>query len=187
MPNPSASVELTSGRVRGRDGAYLGIPYASPPVGERRWHAPLVVRSWAGELDALAPGPPPPQPARPISQFAWGEVPDGDEDCLYLNVWTPSSGSGDWPVLVWSIGGGWTIGWTGSGVDDGARLADAAEIVVVTFSYRLGSLGWAFGNWGLLDHLAVLDWVQREIGAFGGDPDGSRSAANQPVRRTSPT
>ncbi len=170
MPSPSASVELTAGRVRGHAGAYLGIPYAAPPVGERRWRAPALVERWAGERDALAFGPPPPQPMRPISEFAWGEIPPGDEDCLYLNVWTPSSGAGDWPVLVWSIGGGWTIGWTGSGVDDGARLADAADAVVVTFSYRLGSLGWAFGNWGLVDHLAVLDWVQREIAAFGGDP-----------------
>jgi para-nitrobenzyl esterase len=65
---------------------------------------------------------PPPQPERPISRFAWGEVPPGDEDCLYLNVWTPRSGDGPWPVLVWSIGGGCTIGWTGSGADDGALL-----------------------------------------------------------------
>ena len=104
-------------------------------------------------------------------EFAWGEIPPGDEDCLYLNVWTPRSGSGPWPVLVWSIGGGFTVGWTGSGLDDGALLADAAEIVVVSFSYRLGSLGWAFGNWGLLDHVAVLEWVRREIAAFGGDPE----------------
>ncbi len=171
MPSPSASVELTGGRIRGRDGAYLGIPYAAAPVGERRWHAPGPLEHWAGELDALAPGPPPPQPVRPISKFAWGEIPPGDEDCLYLNVWIPTSGTGDWPVIVWSHGGGWTVGWTGSGLDDGAQLANAADVVVVSFGYRLGSLGWAFGNWGLLDHLAVLDWVQREIRAFGGDPD----------------
>jgi para-nitrobenzyl esterase len=172
VPSLNASVELTRGRIRGRDGAYLGIPYAASPVGERRWHAPAPLESWTGELDALAPGPPPPQPTRPVSEFAWGAIPPGDEDCLYLNVWVPTrSGVGDWPVLVWSHGGGWTIGWTGSGLDDGAQLADAAEVVVVSFGYRLGSLGWAFGNWGLLDHLVVLDWVQREIGAFGGDPD----------------
>jgi para-nitrobenzyl esterase len=171
VPGPSAVVELASGRVRGRDGAYLGIPYAAPPVGERRWRPPAPVERWAGELDALAPGPPPPQPHRePISTFAWGRVPPGDEDCLYLNVWTPRSGSGPWPVFVFLIGGGFTTGWTGSGMDAGAQLADAADVVVVTFSYRLGSLGWAYGNWGLLDQLAVLEWVQREIGAFGGDP-----------------
>jgi para-nitrobenzyl esterase len=171
VPTLSASVELSCGRIRGRDGAYLGIPYAAAPVGARRWAAPAPGPAWTGELDALAPGPPPPQPTRPISRFAWGEIPPGDEDCLYLNVWTPRSGSGPWPVLVWSIGGGFTVGWTGSGLDDGALLADAAEIVVVSFSYRLGSLGWAFGNWGLLDHIAVLEWVRREIAAFGGDPE----------------
>jgi para-nitrobenzyl esterase len=156
--------------VRGRDGAYLGIPYAAPPVGGRRWAPPAPVERWAGELEALAPGPPPPQPVRPISEFAWGVIPPGDEDCLYLNVWTPRSGHGPWPVLVFLIGGGFTVGWTGSGLDDGAALAEAAQVVVVTFSYRLGSLGWAFGNWGLRDQLAVLEWVAREIGAFGGDP-----------------
>jgi para-nitrobenzyl esterase len=168
----SAGVELTTGRVRGRDSAFLGIPFAVPPVGDLRWRTPAPVEPWAGELDAVAFGPPPPQPHRvPLSDFAWGPIPPGSEDCLYLNVWTPRGGdSAPWPVLVFVIGGGFTIGWTGSGVDTGARLADAAEVVVVTFSYRLGSLGFAHGNWGLLDVLAVLEWVQREIRAFGGDP-----------------
>jgi para-nitrobenzyl esterase len=170
VPVHSAAVELTTGRVRGHDRAYLGIPYAAPPVGALRWRPPAPVEPWAGELDCLAVGPPPPQPHRPISEFAWGPVPPGDEDCLYLNVWTPRSGDGPWPVLVFVIGGGFTTGWTGSGVDTGARLADATDTVVVTFSYRLGSLGFAYGNWGLLDVIAVLEWVQREIGAFGGDP-----------------
>ena len=74
-------------------------------------------------------------------------------------------------MLVFLIGGGFAVGWTGSGVDDGAALAEAAQVVVVSSSYRLGSLGWAFGNWGLRDQLAVLRWVAGEIGAFGGDPD----------------
>jgi para-nitrobenzyl esterase len=166
VPVRSGAVELTSGRVRGRDGAYLGIPFAEA----RRWAPPVPVPAWAGELDAFAFGPPPPQPVRPISSFAWGPLPPASEDCLYLNVWVPSSGDGPWPVLVWAIGGGWTTGWTGAGLNDGALLADAAQVVVVTFAYRLGSLGWAYGNWGLLDTVAALEWVQREIGAFGGDP-----------------
>jgi para-nitrobenzyl esterase len=170
VPVRSAGVDLTTGRIRGRDGAYLGIPYAAPPVGARRWAPPAPVEPWAGELDCLAVGPPPPQPHRPISEFAWGPIPAGSEDCLYLNVWTPRSGDGPWPVLVFAIGGGFTTGWTGSGVDTGARLAEAAQVVVITFSYRLGSLGWAYGNWGLRDTLAVLEWVQREIATFGGDP-----------------
>jgi para-nitrobenzyl esterase len=170
VPVRSAAVELTTGLVRGRDGAFLGIPYAAPPVGPLSWAPPAPVEPWAGELDCVSFGPPPPQPHRPISEFAWGPIPPGSEDCLYLNVWTPRSGDGPWPVLVFVIGGGFTTGWTGSGVDTGARLADAADVVVLTFSYRLGSLGFAHGNWGLLDVLAVLEWVQREIAAFGGDP-----------------
>lgn len=178
MAGPGAgSVETASGRVRGRPGAYLGIPYAAPPVGPRRLGAPVPVEPWSGELDATRPGPPPPQPKRPISEFAHGPTPPGSEDCLTLNVWTPGSGDGPWPVFVWTIGGGWTIGWAGSGVYDGAALAEAAQVVVVTFNYRLGSLGWLYhpdlggGNWGLLDHLAALEWVRENIVAFGGDPE----------------
>src|SRR4051794_18490342 len=116
-------VETAAGRVRGRAGAYLGIPYAAPPLGDRRWAPPAPVEPWSGELDAVAPGPPAPQPTRPITRFAWGDIPPGSEDCLYLNVWTPRSGGGRWPVLVFLIGGGWTTGWTGSGLDDGTALA----------------------------------------------------------------
>jgi para-nitrobenzyl esterase len=170
-PRSRAVVDTSAGLVRGRDGStFLGVPYAAPPVGARRWAPPAPVGPWAGEYDATSFGPPPPQPHRPIADFAWGLIPPGDEDCLYLNVWRPRFGDGPWPVLVFVIGGGFTIGWTGSGVDDGAALADAAQVVVVTFSYRLGSLGWAHGNWGLRDVVAVLEWVAREIGAFGGDP-----------------
>jgi para-nitrobenzyl esterase len=156
--------------VRGREGAWLGVPYAAPPTGPFRWLEPQPLDPWGGELDCLEPGPPALQPKRPISAFAHGPAPAGSEDCLYLNIWTPSGGEGPWPVLVWAIGGGWTIGWSGSSVYDGARLADAAGVVVVNFTYRLGSLGWAFGNWGLLDHVAVLEWVQENIEFFGGDP-----------------
>jgi para-nitrobenzyl esterase len=77
------------------------------------------------------------------------------------------SGEGPWPVLVWAIGGGWTIGWAGSSIYEGAALARAADVVVVNFTYRLG---WVGGNWGLLDHVAVLQWVSENIAAFGGDP-----------------
>jgi para-nitrobenzyl esterase len=151
--------------VRGRDGAYLGIPYASAA----RFAAPGPVAPWGGALDGTRPGLPAPQPKRPISEFAHGPTPPGDEDCLTLNVWTPP-GEGPHPVLVWAIGGGWTIGWAGSSVYDGAALASAAGVVVVNFTYRLGSLGWVGGNWGLLDHVAALEWVRENIAAFGGDP-----------------
>jgi para-nitrobenzyl esterase len=171
------SVETASGRVRGRAGAYLGIPYAAPPTGPLRLRPPDRMEPWSGELDATRPGPPAPQPKRPISEFAHGPTPPASEDCLTLNVWTPTSGDGPWPVLVWAIGGGWTLGWAGSGIYDGAALAEGAEVVVVNFNYRLGSLGWLYhpdlggGNWGLLDHVAALEWVRENIAAFGGDPD----------------
>jgi para-nitrobenzyl esterase len=148
------SVETAGGRVRGRDGAYLGIPYAAPPLGPLRLRPPAPAEPWSGELDATRPGPPPPQPKRPISEFAHGPTPPASEACLTLNVWTPRSGGGPWPVFVWAIGGGWTIGWAGADVYDGAALADAAQVVVVNFGYRLGSLGWLYhpdlggGNWG---------------------------------------
>jgi para-nitrobenzyl esterase len=151
------------GRVGAR--AELGIRYARA----ERFGAPVPL-PWTGEsLGGF--GPPAPQPHRPISEFAHGTIPAADEDCLYLNVWTPS-GEGPHPVLVWSIGGGWAIGWPGSPVYDGAALAEAASVVVVTFAYRLGSLGWLASspNRGLLDHVAALEWVRDHIAEFGGDP-----------------
>lgn len=173
--------QTSDGSIRGKAARWLGIPYAKAPVEHRRWRPPERPDPWSKTLDATAPGPPPPQPARPISKFAHGETPPGSEDCLTLNVWAPSSGDGPWPVLVWSIGGGWTIGWAGADLYDGALLASAAQVIVVTFNYRLGSLGWLLhpqlgepdvpsGNWGMLDHVAVLEWVHRNIATFGGDP-----------------
>jgi para-nitrobenzyl esterase len=142
----------------------LGIRYARAA----RFGPPELL-AWDGTSPG-AFGPPAPQPERPISGFAHGPIPSGDEDCLTLNVWTP--GDGPLPVLVWAIGGGWTIGWPGSPLYDGAALAAAANAVVVTFTYRLGSLGWLPPtNAGLLDHIAVLEWVRENIAAFGGDPE----------------
>jgi para-nitrobenzyl esterase len=153
--------------VPGRAGARaeLGIRYAHA----ERFGAPVVLPWTGASLGAF--GPPAPQPHRPISEFAHGPIPAADEDCLYLNVWTPP-GEGPFPVLVWSIGGGWAIGWPGSPIYDGAALAEAAGVVVVTFAYRLGSLGWLASapNRGLLDHAAALEWVRAHIAAFGGDP-----------------
>ena len=133
-----------------------------------RFGAPEVL-PWTGE-SLGRPGPPPPQPERPISAFAHGADAAGRRG-LPVPERLDAAGAGPWPVLVWSIGGGWTIGWTGSSIYDGAALAAAAEVVVVSFTYRLGSLGWcARPNWGLLDHVAALEWVRENIAAFGGDP-----------------
>ena len=98
------------------------------------------------------------------------------EECLYLNVWAPPAGERPKPVIVFIHGGGFTIGTASAGISDGARLAAAADAVVVTINYRLGALGWLFhpelggGNWGLRDQIAALEWVRENIARFGGDP-----------------
>lgn len=183
--HPSRHVTVTTpgGALRGLrtdDGAasFLGIPYAAPPVGALRWRPPQPVAAWQGVRDALAFGPDFPQPPNPSLR-----APRQDEDCLYLNVWTPAPDAGArLPVLVWLHGGGFT---SGSGSDvrcDGAALA-AEGAVVVTLNYRSGLFGFlahpalasesehgVSGNYGLLDQMAALRWVRANIASFGGDP-----------------
>ena len=179
MPGDSI-VETPSGRLRGRrtntGSEFAGIPYGSAP----RFAPPVASGRWIGIRDALAPGPAAPQPERPVASFTHGELGATSEDCLYLNVFTPSR-TGRRPVLVWLHGGGFTIGHAAASLYHGARLADQADAVVVTVNYRLGSLGWLAhpelapddraptGNWGLLDQLAALGWVHEQIESFGGD------------------
>lgn len=166
-------VELDSGRVRGlvfdEHRLFQGIPYAAPPVGELRWRAPQPVEPWAGVRDATEPGSPCPQLPQPFAAMA-----SGDEDCLSLNVTAPRTG-GPKPVMVWLHGGGGTNGE--GAVFDPRRLVVAEDVVVVTANYRLGIFG-GFGYpglpggaFGIADQQAVLRWVQRNIAAFGGDPD----------------
>lgn len=170
--------------VRGAEAtAWKGLPYAAPPVGALRWRAPRPAAKRDAVLDASAAGPACPQIDRPLLQ------PDaasrkGEEDCLTLNVWAPNSLAAPAPVMVWLHGGGFIQGSGGETLYDGARLAAAQGVVVVTLNYRLGALGFlvhpAFvgehpdhptaGNWGLLDQLAALRWVRANIAAFGGDP-----------------
>ncbi|MBC5783696.1 carboxylesterase family protein [Ramlibacter sp. USB13] len=178
-----ATLTTHAGALRGRrsdDGAvFLGIPFAAPPVGALRWRAPQPVQAWTGLRDALAFGPDFPQ--APDPHFRAGRQ---DEDCLYLNVWTPTLAAGaKLPVLVWFFGGGFS---SGSGSDvrtDGARLA-AEGAVVVSVNYRCGLFGFlahpalsaesehgVSGNYGLLDQVAALAWVRDNIAAFGGDPE----------------
>lgn len=178
-------VETRQGRLRGesRDGvlAFRGIPYARPPVGPRRWRAPEPPEPWAGVRDATRFGAAAPQVASPLSTLLGVEEAFA-EDCLFLNVWTPSLEGGGRPVLVWIHGGSFRMGSGSWPVYDGSRLAREGDAVVVTFNYRLGALGFlglpesdggelpGLGNWGLLDQIAALEWVRDHAAAFGGDP-----------------
>lgn len=175
--------------------AWLGLPFARPPVGPLRWRAPQPPETWVDTRDALEFARPCVQPGSPIAGVP-AEDEDGlagDEDCLYLNVWAPRfepdavpTGRDRIPVMVWIHGGGNTRGWTGSAMYDGARLAGTQDLLVVSVGYRLGPLGWfshaalraeaedaleASGNFGTLDQIAALEWVQAHIDEFGGDPD----------------
>jgi para-nitrobenzyl esterase len=174
-------VEIAGGRLSGRHAgealAFQGIPYATAP----RFAPPGSIPGWSGVRDAAGPGPAAPQARRPAAVFTHGELPGTDEECLGLNVFAPALDDRR-PVLVWLHGGGFAIGHAGASLYSGERLAAAADAVIVTVNYRLGSLGWlahpdlASGpdepaaNWGLLDQIAALEWVQENIAAFGGDP-----------------
>jgi carboxylesterase type B len=174
-----APVTVEGGSVRGtaEDGltVYRGIPFAAPPVGDPRWRAPQPAAKWEGVRLAtkFAPGP-----------LQGGNPPSGkSEDCLYLNVWTPAKSDGDRiPVLVWIYGGGFNAGATSERNYSGENLAKKG-VVLVSIAYRVGQLGFlahpelsaespnhVSGNYGLLDMIAGLQWVQKNIAAFGGDP-----------------
>jgi para-nitrobenzyl esterase len=166
------------GKVR----AFEGIPFAAPPVGKLRWQAPQPVAAWEGVKKATAFG------ARCMQAPIYSDMvfrdPGPSEDCLYLNVWTPAdSADAKLPVMVWIYGGGFAAGATSEPRQDGARLAEKG-VVVVSMNYRLGIFGFlahpeltkesphhASGNYGLLDQAAALDWVHKNIAAFGGNPD----------------
>jgi para-nitrobenzyl esterase len=169
-----------AGRVRGAeiaDGivAWRGIPYAAPPVGELRLRPPQPPARWSGVRDALAYGSRAPQ--LPGLLRPEPGLPPTAEDCLYLNVTAPARAVGR-PVLVWIHGGGFESGHGPDQAGDGAAFARSHGLVVVTFNYRLGALGFLdvpgeqpTGAFGLHDQIAALDWVRRNIAAFGGDPE----------------
>ena len=184
-----------NGTVRGLQGTdaritvYKGIPFAAPPVGKNRWRAPQPAANWEGIRDCYAYAPISVQDVPGVGDDLycreWHVDPDIaiDEDCLYLNVWTPAkTGEEKLPVLVVYFGGGFQWGYTAEMEYDGERLA-ARGIVVVTVNYRLGAFGFlshaditkeapdAPGNFGFLDQQAGLKWVYRNIAAFGGDPE----------------
>ena len=176
QPEP---VKVEGGLVQGtsEDGlnVYRGILFAAPPVGDLRWRAPKPAATWTGVRQATNFAPGPIQGGRPPSGMS--------EDCLYLNVWTPAKSASDRiPVLVWIYGGGFGAGATSERSYSGEKLAQKG-VVLVSIAYRVGPLGFlahpelsaettnhVSGNYGLLDLIAGLRWVQKNIAAFGGDP-----------------
>lgn len=191
-PAPETRREVETGMLVGGIAshgslAWLGIPYAAPPVGQLRWRAPRPAEHWSGTRDATAPGSLCPQFTGIHLDAPDGTV-VGSEDCLTLNVFAPanpaSAGRKGVPVMVWIHGGGNTVG--GGSLHDGSRLAGSQDVVVVTLNYRLGPFGWfrhealrreavaedeESGNFALLDLVQALSWVQANIRTFGGNPD----------------
>jgi para-nitrobenzyl esterase len=184
----SDPVRIESGAVAGTRlssgvHAYLGIPFAAPPVGSRRWAPPQPIR-WGGVWNADRKGPECIQVLRPhnINHY-FGEEPSS-EDCLYLNLWAPAAANARsrLPVVVFLYGGGFTIGSSGMANYDGEQVARSGAIFV-NFNYRVGALGFMAhpalsreqgghsGNYGLMDQNAALRWVRANIARFGGDPD----------------
>jgi para-nitrobenzyl esterase len=186
----AAHVRTNAGLVEGVPGSdpsvtvYRGIPFAAPPTGDLRWRAPKPAAPWKGALKADRFSPACIQTlthsAGPWTQEFMHQG-DISEDCLYLNVWT-AAGGGKHPVMLWIYGGGFTSGSSAVALYDGEELARKG-IVVVTINYRVGVLGFlahpeltkesegrASGNYGLLDQIAALEWVQANIAEFGGDP-----------------
>jgi para-nitrobenzyl esterase len=169
----STSVGALRGDRRGGVDAFLGVPYAQPPVGPLRWRPPEAVEPWAGERDATRHGPIAPQAISAERLAKRGQT--MGEDCLHLNIWTPAADDARRPVLAFVHGGGVVAGTGSAPLLDGAALAARGDIVVVALNFRLGALGslvagWSATNLALRDQLAALGWIRREIGAFGGDP-----------------
>jgi para-nitrobenzyl esterase len=193
---PAASKDtirhLASGDVIGFEDrentyAWLGIPFAKPPVGELRWRAPQPLAPWKGVREVLENG----SMCAQVYPFKWPDrlIVLGSEDCLYLDVWAPRQAqvkptNSRLPVMVWIHGGANTLGM--SGATRSYNLAGKENVIVVSLQYRLGLLGWfshpalrntardpmdTTSNFALLDMVAALQWVKDNIAAFGGDPD----------------
>ncbi len=175
-------VQTTAGTVEGKDRAgvqlFAGIPFAAPPIGERRFAPPDSPIGWDGVRPAQRFGPAAPQPTgEPGSMLGPGPK-SMDEDCLTLNVCTPAADDAGRAVLVWIHGGGYRTGTGAIPWYDGSSFATNHDIVVVSINYRLGALGFLHlddrpgaGSAGILDQVAALEWVRDNIANFGGDPE----------------
>ena len=189
IPVAGDPVTIDAGKVAGTQvdsavKAYLGIPFAAPPIRENRWRAPQPVKPWSGVLNADTTRAECYQGLRaPSINHYFGDE-NAAEDCLYLNIWAPSGAkAGDkLPVVVWIYGGAFNVGSASSAIYSGAPLASKG-VIYVAANYRLGLFGFlahpeltaesgrnASGNWGFLDQVEALKWVQRNVAAFGGDP-----------------
>ena len=185
QPSATQIVTVESGQLQGtvRDAvlSFKGIPFAAPPVGDLRWRPPRPAGKWHGVRNADQYGSDCMQLPFPSDAAPLGTPPA--EDCLYLNVWRPAAQSvGPLPVMVWIYGGGFVNGGSSPAVYDGSEFARQG-IVLVSFNYRLGRFGYfahpaltregkagLLGNYGDMDQIAALEWVQRNIESFGGDP-----------------
>lgn len=166
---------LIQGMIENNLAIFKGVPFAKPPVGELRWKAPQAAEKWQGIKQTTTFAPAPMQAGEPASGKS--------EDCLYLNIWTPANSSDEkLPVLVWIYGGGFSFGSSSDPIFDSRHLANKG-VIVVTIAYRVGQLGFlahpelsaenpekVSGNYGLLDQIAALQWINKNISAFGGDP-----------------
>lgn len=185
VPEGPAIVHTVAGPIEGEALgevlAFRGVRYAEPPVGELRWRPPVPRACVPALTPAKVFGPVCPQ----VEKDAQGQVvaSETDEDCLTLNVWTPAADVQARPVLVFIHGGGNAVGAGSDELFDGAALAKARDVVVVTLNYRLGALGFlthpalaaespegVSGNYGILDQVLALEWVRDNIARFGGDP-----------------
>ncbi|HEV7287646.1 carboxylesterase/lipase family protein [Sphingomonas sp.] len=180
-PQVTAPAGTVEGVQQGGVRIFRGIPYAQAPVGPLRWKPPVAAADWQGVRKATAFGPACVQPRNRNAGIYTNPLDTVSEDCLTLNIWAPPGGK-DLPVFVWIHGGALVAGYSHETMYDGARLAQRGNMIVVSINYRLGILGYlahpelsaesqdgVSGNYGLLDQIAALNWVQRNIAAFGGN------------------
>ncbi|WP_337846933.1 carboxylesterase family protein [Sphingomonas sp.] len=180
-PQVAAPAGTVEGVEQGGLRIFRGIPYAQAPVGPLRWKPPVAAPDWQGVRKATAFGPACVQPRNRNAGIYTNPLDTVSEDCLTLNIWAPP-GAKDLPVFVWIHGGALVAGYSHETMYDGARLAQRGNMIVVSINYRLGILGYlahpelsaespdgVSGNYGLLDQIAALQWVRRNIAAFGGD------------------
>jgi para-nitrobenzyl esterase len=180
-PVVSTSTGTVAGVFKGGLRVFKGIPYAEAPVGESRWKPPVQKRTWEGVLEAREFGPACLNPSSRLSSIYASDLAPFSEDCLSLNIWAPANASNA-PVFFWIHGGALRGGSSKETLYEGSRLAERG-VVVVTINYRLGILGFlahpelsaespqgVSGNYGLLDQIEALRWVNANIEAFGGDP-----------------